>query len=69
MELILAYRVSAADEWTNSVNTVDTLFTAFPAFIYLNPEIAGYLLLPLLIYEDSTEYTQPYAARNIGMSS
>ncbi|KAL5494579.1 hypothetical protein ACEPAI_40 [Sanghuangporus weigelae] len=51
-----------------SVNTVDTLYAALPMFLYLNPEIAGYLLAPLLEYQDSSEYTQSYAARNIGSS-
>lgn len=51
---------------TQGVNTVDTLFAAFPAFLYLNPELAGYLLVPLLNYQDSPAYTQQYAAKNIG---
>ncbi|KAL5508771.1 hypothetical protein ACEPAG_4750 [Sanghuangporus baumii] len=33
---------------TLSVNTVDTLYSAFPAFLYLNPELGGYMLSPLL---------------------
>lgn len=49
-----------------SVNTVDTLYAALPAFLYLNPEIAGYLLSPLLEYQDSSAHTLSYAARNIG---
>ena len=48
------------------MNTVDTLFTAFPAFLYFNPELAGYLLEPLLKYQDSPAYTQNFAAKNIG---
>lgn len=55
-----------SNTWTQSVNTVDTLFTAFPAFLYLNPELAGYLLEPLLKYQDSPAYTQNFAAKNIG---
>ena len=51
---------------TQSVNTVDTLFVAFPAFLYFNPELAGYLLVPLLRYQDSPSYTLDYAAKNIG---
>ncbi|KAI5115723.1 hypothetical protein M0805_009016 [Coniferiporia weirii] len=52
----------------NGVNTVDVLYTAFPAMLYLNPELGGYLLAPLLEYQDSDAYTQTYAARNIGQS-
>ena len=50
------------------MNTVDTLYAALPAFLYLNPEIVGYLLSPLLEYQDSSAYTLSYAARNIGSS-
>ncbi|KAI5119766.1 hypothetical protein M0805_009237 [Coniferiporia weirii] len=49
-----------------SVNTVDVLYAAFPGLMYLNPELGGYLLAPLLEYQDSSAYTQTYAARNIG---
>ena len=55
-------------ETVTSVNTVDVLYAALPAFLYLNPEIAGYLLSPLLEYQDSPAYTQSYAAKNIGSS-
>ena len=50
------------------MNTVDSLYAAMPAFLYLNPEIVGYLLSPLLEYQDSSVYTLSYAARNIGSS-
>lgn len=52
---------------TLSVNTVDTLYAAFPMFMYLNPELGGYALSPLLEYQDSVAYTLPYAAKNIGI--
>lgn len=55
-----------SNTFTQSVNTVDTLFAALPAFLYLNPELAGYLLEPLLKYQDSPAYTQNFAAKNIG---
>ncbi|KAL5519642.1 hypothetical protein ACEPAH_1325 [Sanghuangporus vaninii] len=51
---------------TLSINTVDTMYAAFPALLYLNSELAGYLLSPLLEYQDSSAYTLSYAARNIG---
>ena len=51
-----------------SVNTVDTLYAAFPSLLYLNPEIAGHLLAPLLEYQDSSAYTLSFAAKNIGSS-
>ena len=60
-------RTPTSDTFTQSVNTVDSLFAAFPAFLHFNPELAGYLLAPLLKYQDSEAYNLPYAARNIGM--
>lgn len=56
----------ASDTVTQSVNTVDTLFAAFPAFLYFNPELSGYLLSPLLKLQDSPAYTLDYAAKHIG---
>ncbi|KAL5492930.1 hypothetical protein ACEPAI_4378 [Sanghuangporus weigelae] len=49
-----------------SVNTVDALYASFPVFLYLNPDIGGYLLDPLLESQDSAAYSLPYAAKNIG---
>ncbi|KAL4258458.1 Glutaminase GtaA [Pleurotus pulmonarius] len=49
-----------------SVNNVGALYAAFPAFLYLNPDIGGYLLSPLLELQESKTFTLPYAAKNIG---
>lgn len=51
-----------------SVNNVDVLYAAFPILLYLNPDIGGYLLAPLLEFQDSSAYKLPYAARNLGAS-
>ena len=68
---MLSLRVYARDRASStslqSVNTVDSLFAAFPAFLYFNPELAGYLLAPLFQYQDPEAYTLGYAAKNIGM--
>lgn len=50
-----------------SVNSVDVLYASFPVYLYLNPAIIGYLLRPLLLAQDTSEYTQPYAAQNLGL--
>lgn len=50
-----------------SVNVVDILYASLPAYLYFNPDLAAYLLSPLLEYEDSSHYQLPYAARSIGM--
>ncbi|THH06834.1 hypothetical protein EW145_g3808 [Phellinidium pouzarii] len=62
----IAGMFSQSPDLQSSVNTVDVLYAAFPMFLYLNPELGGYLLAPLLEYQDSAAYTQTYAARNIG---
>ena len=36
------------------INAVDVLFSAFPMFITLNPELGKYLLVPLLDYQNDT---------------
>lgn len=49
-----------------SVNAVDVLYAAFPMYLYLNPDLGGYLLRPLLVAQDTSQYTQPYAAQGLG---
>ncbi|KAL5533549.1 hypothetical protein ACEPAG_9 [Sanghuangporus baumii] len=51
---------------SGGVNAVDDLYSAMPIYLYLNPAILGYLLSPVLDYQESTQYTNPYAARDLG---
>lgn len=37
-----------------------------PAYIYLWPDLLGHLLRPLLEYQESTQYTNAYAAEDLG---
>lgn len=48
------------------VNPVEDIYAAFPFFLYINPTYAGQLLSPLLEFQDSVQYNQPYAARDLG---
>jgi hypothetical protein len=50
---------------TPSVNPVDAIFAAFPGYLYLNPKLGEYVLRPLLLYQ-SSNYSQPYAAMDLG---
>lgn len=50
----------------NRVNPVEVLYDAFPMFMYLDPTLGGPLLEPLLRYQSSGYYTQPYAAQDAG---
>lgn len=47
------------------MNTVDVIYAASPIYLYLNPKILGYLLRPLLEYQESSMYTILYAAIHI----
>ncbi len=50
------------------VNSVDTLYLAFPALMYMDPKLGGLLLEPLFRLQASPKYTNPYAASDIGAS-
>jgi hypothetical protein len=42
------------------------MYAAMPAYLYLNADILGYLLRPLLEYQNSSQYPNSYAAQNLG---
>ncbi|KAI0312550.1 hypothetical protein OF83DRAFT_1031803, partial [Amylostereum chailletii] len=46
-------------------NSVDGLYMSFPMFLYLNPSFGAPLLEPLLHFQASPAYTNPYAAANL----
>ncbi|KAJ7254983.1 hypothetical protein B0H12DRAFT_545654 [Mycena haematopus] len=48
------------------VNPTEAIYAALPAFMYLNPNITGALLEPLLEYQNSSSYTNAYAAPDLG---
>jgi hypothetical protein len=50
------------------VNAVETLYAAFPAFMYLDPGLGAPLLEPLFRLQQSPNYTIPYAATDLGTS-
>ncbi|KAI0712927.1 hypothetical protein C8T65DRAFT_726919 [Cerioporus squamosus] len=49
------------------VNPVESMFAAFPTYLYLNASLGAALLTPLLESQDSLS-GQPYAAQDIGSS-
>ncbi|KAH9035864.1 hypothetical protein EDB84DRAFT_1269293 [Lactarius hengduanensis] len=53
---------------TNRVNPVERLFSAFPAFMYIDPDLGGLLLEPLFKLQASPKYTNVYAAPDLGSS-
>ena len=50
------------------VNAVETLYSAFPAFMYIDPKLGGLFLEPLLRLQEFSEYSIPYAAPDLGAS-
>ncbi|KLO05108.1 hypothetical protein SCHPADRAFT_947174 [Schizopora paradoxa] len=50
----------------NGPNPLDMLYAAFPALLYLNPSIGGFLLKPSLELHNTSVYTLPYAGTNLG---
>ena len=47
-------------------NTVDVIFPAYPAFLYANPDLAKYLLLPLFEYQATGQYPNKWAVHDMG---
>ena len=50
----------------NRVNAVETLYSAFPAFMYIDPKLGGLFLEPMLRLQASPTYANSYAAPDIG---
>jgi hypothetical protein len=48
------------------VNAVETLYSAFPMFMYIDPKLGGLLLEPLFRLQATPNYTIPYAAPDLG---
>ncbi|KAI9433020.1 hypothetical protein H4582DRAFT_1820406 [Lactarius indigo] len=53
---------------SSRVNAVETLYSAFPAFMYIDPTLGRPLLEPLFQLQASPNYTVPYAAADLGSS-
>ncbi|THH05059.1 hypothetical protein EW146_g10004 [Bondarzewia mesenterica] len=50
----------------NRVNPVETLYAAWPMFMYIDPSVGEYLLEPLLRFQASSSYQNNFAAQDIG---
>ena len=48
------------------VNPVEGLYEAFPFFLYTNATYCGWLLEPVLEFANTSQWTFPYAPRDIG---
>ncbi|KAH9180840.1 hypothetical protein EDB89DRAFT_1840710 [Lactarius sanguifluus] len=63
---VMAFMRNMGGSNTNRVNAVETLYSAFPAFMYIDPDLGGLFLEPLFQLQASQKYTYPYAAADIG---
>lgn len=52
-----------------SVNSVDIIYSAWPAFLYTNPAIGRYLLEPVLAYQVANPVQDGYAIHDLGTAS
>ncbi|KAI0312481.1 hypothetical protein OF83DRAFT_1067104 [Amylostereum chailletii] len=50
----------------SQLNPPDGLYASFPLFLYLDPSFGAPLLEPLLRFQASSAYTNPYAAASVG---
>jgi hypothetical protein len=48
------------------VNAVETLYAAFPALMYIDPSLGGFLLEPLFRLQASGNYSMPFSAADLG---
>ncbi|KAJ7617072.1 hypothetical protein FB45DRAFT_222278 [Roridomyces roridus] len=53
---------------TQRVNPTETIYAALPALLYFNSSLAGMLLEPMLRYQASADYTNPFATPDLGLS-
>ncbi|CCA68621.1 probable glutaminase A [Serendipita indica DSM 11827] len=53
---------------SGNVNTVDVVFPTWPLFLYLNPSLSKYILLPYFQYQSTGLYPNAWAVHDMGAS-
>lgn len=48
------------------MNTVDVIFPSWPLFLYTNPELGKFLLLPLFEYQATGQYPNKWSVHDMG---
>ncbi|KAI9433068.1 hypothetical protein H4582DRAFT_2082873 [Lactarius indigo] len=64
---VMAFMKNIGGSSPNRVNAVETLYSAFPAFMYIDPKLGGLLLEPLFRLQASPNYATQYAAADLGL--
>ena len=54
--------------FVQNVNTVDVIFPSWPIWLYTNPDLGKYLLLPLFEYQATGQYPNKWAVHDMGAS-
>ncbi|KAH9022178.1 hypothetical protein EDB85DRAFT_382728 [Lactarius pseudohatsudake] len=62
---VMAFMKNIGGSYPNRVNAVETLYSAFPIFMYIDPKLGGLLLEPLFQLQASPNYK--YAAADLGL--
>ncbi|KAH9080196.1 hypothetical protein EDB83DRAFT_2608331, partial [Lactarius deliciosus] len=65
---VMAFMKNIGGPQTNRVNPVETLYSAFPVFMSIDPELGGFFLEPLFRLQASPKYTNRYAAADLETS-
>ncbi|KAI0290746.1 hypothetical protein B0F90DRAFT_1652294 [Multifurca ochricompacta] len=63
---VMVFMKNIGGEKPNRVNAVETLFSSFPAFLYIDPTLGAPLLEPLFRLQASSNYSIPFAAADLG---
>ncbi|KAI9434458.1 hypothetical protein H4582DRAFT_1818664 [Lactarius indigo] len=66
MSDVMAFMKNVGGLKTNRVNAVETLYSAFPAFMYIDFKLGGLFLEPLFQLQAVPIYTNMYAAPDLG---
>lgn len=51
------------------MNTVDVIFPSWPIFLYTNPALGKYLLLPLFEYQATGQYPNKWSVHDMGRAA
>ncbi|KAK0239510.1 hypothetical protein EDD85DRAFT_452362 [Armillaria nabsnona] len=62
---VMTFMKSIGD--SGRVNSVEILYASFPVYLYINATWAGYLLEPLLRYQQSSQYAEAHAPLDLGL--
>ncbi|KAI0267844.1 hypothetical protein BC834DRAFT_870195 [Gloeopeniophorella convolvens] len=63
---VKAFLKNTGEATGTRVSAVETLYAAWPMFMYIDPSLGKLLLEPLLAFQNTTGFVLPYAAMDLG---